>query len=265
MTQSARVWSDPLHSDYRTHTDHTNHNNYKDNNNHNNNNNKINIPVSRVIIRNEGILRQPLSMSLPQPLHEPLSLCDTVFSPPWAPIVIFMPSQQSSSSSSSHTTTPVFAEPFALLDMINKGLSTDGDILVMTLEAGPEHGLETGQKLVSKVVIASPGASMTVLKETLLATQGFILGPNQTQEPGLGEGQGLGLHEDLNQEEKRVHVDGSAREQGLGFGPDGRVTKASLPAHQWRSVCVMLQLRQRHTSYAWDEGEALVPGKTTHD
>ena len=163
----------------------------------------------------------------------------------------------------------MFAEPFALLDMINKGLSTDGDILVVTLEAGLEPG--QGLESISDVVIASPGASMMVLKETLLGTQGLVLGPNQTQGQLQGQGQGPGpvLNEDLKkqelrQEEKQEHDDEHARGQGLGAGPDGRVTKASLPAHQWRSVCAMLHLRQRHVSHAWDEGEALVPGETIH-
>ena len=136
----------------------------------------------------------------------------------------------------------------------------------MTLESGPEHGLHpeqgSGQGLArsSEVVIASPGASMTVLRETLLGSQGLVLGPDQTQ--------GQGLNEDLKkqeerQEEKREDVDGSVRGRGLRAGPDGRVTKASLPAHQWRSACMMLQLRQRRSSHVWDEGEASVPGEAS--
>ena len=278
-TPTSRVWSDPLHSDYSTHTGNLHHdynndnndnhnannNNDNDNNNNNDNNNDEKFPVSRVNIRNEGILRLSLSEPLSGPLSfEPLSLCDTVLSPPWSPIVIFMPSLYTSSSSFSSSSvnpvTPVFAEPFALLDVINQGLVTDGDILVVALEAGPGlgpesggPGLEPGQsqgqsqgsgsgqrqgsgsglQWSGEVVIASPGASMAVLRETLLATQGLDLGPDQKQ--GLG----------------------------LGPGSDASVSRASLPAHQWRSVCAMLQLHQRHPQHAWDEGKASVPGEIT--
>ena len=96
---------------------------------------------------------------------------------------------------------------------------------------------------------------MAVLRETLLATQGLDLGPAQKQGPEQGQ--------EFAQEEKQENVDERARGQGLGPAPDASVTRASLPAHQWRSVCAMLQLRQRHPPHAWNEGEASVPGEIT--
>ena len=152
----------------------------------------------------------------------------------------------------------------------------------MPLEPKSQPGSGQGSGWVGEVVIASPGASMDALRETLLASQGLALGPEQGQGQGQGPNQGQGLNQgqEQGQEEKREgsqereessigakqsRGQGQGPGQGLGPGSVGRVTRASLPAHQWRSVCAMLQLhghgRRPHYpppshAYSWEEDKA---------
>ena len=131
---------------------------------------------SRVHIRHHGILLALLHQppTAPKPAPAPTSpgdgdgvsdgvgvgvgprVCDSVLSPPWAPLVIALPlplplpllaskgqppssptGDDTSSSSSSLSPSPVFADPFDLYDAVAAGLTHDGDVLQLTLALAP--------------------------------------------------------------------------------------------------------------------------------
>ena len=121
------------------------------------------------------------------------------------------------------------------------------------------------------VAQSAPKIAAMVLSE-LQRTLGLSAG--QGQELGLSQGQEQGQEEKREGSQEREESSIGAKQsrgqgqgpgQGLGPGSVGRVTRASLPAHQWRSVCAMLQLhghgRRPHYpppshAYSWEEDKA---------